>query len=143
MQEIRLQLKRSGVVNVILGLLIVVSGAWLAIFLVDSISTGLLLGLCVSLWGLAFIIIGVKLIRAKPHPISFAGNKLTMPRKTASREIVEFNPDEIIEYGIKSYLLPYIKTFEIRSSTDTASILLDSFENKKDIAKLSNFLRNS
>lgn len=63
-----------------------------------------------------------------------------MPRKAISKEIVSFNVDEIVEYGIKSYMLPYIKIFEVRSKSEVASISHESFENKSDIELLFKFI---
>lgn len=143
MKEIRLQLKKSGITNLVLGSLMLVLGLWLTLQLRDSMSTGIVLGLCVSLFGISFMILAIKSMGINPCSIRYGGKTLEMPRNAASSEIISFNVDERVEYSIKSYISPSVKVLEVRSNSEVASISYDAFENKSEAELLLKFIREN
>ncbi|WP_439509237.1 hypothetical protein [Marinimicrobium koreense] len=140
MTEIQLSLRTVSLAYLVLGALVLLLGIWFGTALKQSVSTGMVIGVSVGLWGVAFIYLGAKSLRKPPHPIRYGSGKIELPERAASKEIVVLSTSDIINYGVVSYILPFIKVFEVNTKTRSAAILLDAFVDKEDVKKLVKYL---
>lgn len=136
MQEIRLSLRKSAIANVVLGMIFLCAGVWLYSHLEGQISTALLLCSCVSIFGAAFIYLGVRTYNSSLQMIRYGDGILEIPISASSQNTIRFSIDEITHIGVRSYILPYIKVLEVNSKTKAASISLEAFADKSDVDRL-------
>ena len=140
MNEITLSLRIHSIANIALGITVVLLSVWLGDVLKEIFSTWLILVISLSLYGVSFIYIGLKYLYFPTPSIRYGSGRIEMPQSASSKKMVCLNTSEIVGYGIKSFILPYIKVLEVYSEHSSVSISVNAFTNKQDLKNLLEFL---
>jgi hypothetical protein len=140
MNEITLSLRKHSIANIALGIAVVLLSVWLGDTLKESFSTWLILVISVSLYGVSFIFIGLKYFYFVSPTIKYGSGRVELPLSASSKKMVSLNTSEIVEYGIKTFILPYIKVLYVHSEHSSVSILVSAFTNKQDLKNFLEFL---
>jgi hypothetical protein len=140
MNEITLSLRKHSIANIALGISVILLSVWLGDTLKESFSTWLILVISVSLYGVSFIFIGLKYFYFVSPTIKYGGGRVELPLTASSEKMVSLNTSEIVEYGIKTFILPYIKVLYVHSEHSSVSISVNAFANKQDLRNLLEFL---
>ncbi|GAA5444350.1 hypothetical protein Misp06_02536 [Microbulbifer sp. NBRC 101763] len=138
MKIIELRYRGNGVAQIILGGA-TIAGAYLFWASSMNLETLAFFSISVGVFGLAFILLGLKTLRYKPLPIKYGNGEVWLPENVGSRNYVKIKVHEIQKVFIKSHVPNYIKTLEVFSADGASSISLEAIP-KIQLGELLNYL---